>query len=115
MAPIVLDTGDRVQHALGAAGGPRIPALLLSAVVDVVYYGASLEQAVSSPHVSVRAADGRLEVEAELHPAGSPAETLSLGERDFGPICGITRLATSQRSRGGVESPLSVTRGSGTA
>ena len=77
---------------LGLAG-PRIPALLLSAVVDVVCYGASLEQAVSSPHVSVRAADGTLEVEAELHAAGAPADALILGERDFGPICGITRLA----------------------
>ena len=68
MAPIVLDAGDGVRHALGAAGGPRIPALLLSAVVDVVCYGATLEQAVASPHVSVRAADGTLEVEAELQP-----------------------------------------------
>ena len=93
MAPIVLDTGDGARHALGAAGGPRIPALLLSAVVDVVCYGASLEQAVASPHVSVRAADGTLEVEAELRLADGPAEALILGERDFGPICGITRLA----------------------
>lgn len=93
MAPIVLDTGDGGRHALGAAGGPRIPALLLSAIVDVVCYGASLEQAVALPHVSVRAADGTLEVEAELRLADGTAEAVILGERDFGPICGITRLA----------------------
>jgi gamma-glutamyltranspeptidase/glutathione hydrolase len=93
MAPLVLDDGDGARHALGAAGGPRIPALLLSAVVDVVCYGASLGQAVASPHISVRAADGSLEVEPELRLAGRPAEALILGERDFGPICGITRLA----------------------
>jgi gamma-glutamyltranspeptidase len=93
MAPLVLDDGDGTSHALGAAGGPRIPALLLSAVVDVVCYGASLGQAVASPHISVRAADGALEVEPELRLAGRPAEALILGERDFGPICGITRLA----------------------
>ena len=59
MAPIVLDSGDGGRHALGAAGGPRIPALLLSAVVDVVCYGASLVRAVASPHVSFGPPTGR--------------------------------------------------------
>ncbi len=33
-----------------------------------------------------------LEVEPELRLAGGPPEALMLGERDFGPISGITRL-----------------------
>ena len=94
MAPIVLDAVDGERHALGAAGGPRIPALLLSAVVDVVRFDATLEQAVAAPHISVRAADGKVEVEPELAAAGGPAEgALALTRRDFGPICGITRTA----------------------
>ena len=100
MAPIVLDTGDRARHALGAAGGPRIPALLLSAVVDVVCYGASLEQAVASPHVSVRAADGTLEVEAELTPRAVRPKLWSWASATSARSAGsrVWPTATSRRS-----------------
>jgi gamma-glutamyltranspeptidase/glutathione hydrolase len=92
MAPVVLDTRDGTRHAFGAAGGPRIPALLLSAIVDIVCFDATLEGAIAAPHLSVRAADGALEVERGLPlDADLAAGSLTLGDRDFGPICGITR------------------------
>jgi hypothetical protein len=48
---------------------------------------------VAAPHLSVRAADGRLEVEPGLPLDDDLADgSLTLGERDFGPICGITRM-----------------------
>src|SRR5262249_50595816 len=49
MAPIVVDAAAGARHALGAAGGPRIPALLLSAVVDLTCYDAPLDSAVAAP------------------------------------------------------------------
>jgi gamma-glutamyltranspeptidase/glutathione hydrolase len=92
MCPIVLDAPDGARHALGAAGGPRIPALLLTAAVDVVHYEMTLEQAIAAPHLAVRAADGTLEAEAELRVAGRPVEEAATMSRfDFGPVCGITR------------------------
>jgi gamma-glutamyltranspeptidase / glutathione hydrolase len=93
MAPIVLDAPGGARHGFGAAGGPRIPALLLSAIVDVVCFDAPLERAVAAPHLSVRAADGMLEVEPGLLLDDDIAEgSLTLGDRDFGPICGITQM-----------------------
>jgi gamma-glutamyltranspeptidase/glutathione hydrolase len=97
MAPIVLDTAAGVRHALGAAGGPRIPALLLSAVVDVVCYDAPLELAVAAPHLAVRAADGTLEFEPGLVLGSAhAADAHTLSNRDFGPICGITRAGDGE-------------------
>jgi gamma-glutamyltranspeptidase/glutathione hydrolase len=93
MCPIVLDAPGGARHALGAAGGPRIPALLLTTVVDVVHYEMPLEQAIAAPHLAVRAADGTLEVEAELRVDGRAIEGAATMSRfDFGPVCGITRV-----------------------
>jgi gamma-glutamyltranspeptidase/glutathione hydrolase len=93
MCPTVLDAPGGARHALGAAGGPRIPALLLTTVVDVVHYEMALEQAVAAPHLAVRAAEGTLEVEAELRVAGRPVDGAATMSRfDFGPVCGITRV-----------------------
>jgi gamma-glutamyltranspeptidase/glutathione hydrolase len=92
MAPIVLATRHGTRHAFGAAGGPRIPALLLSAIVDIACFDARLESAVAAPHLSVRASDGTLEVEPGLLLDDDLAKSsLTLGDRDFGPICGITQ------------------------
>jgi gamma-glutamyltranspeptidase/glutathione hydrolase len=87
MAPLILDGADGVRHVVGAAGGPRIPAMLLSTVVDVVSFGATLEEAIVAPHLSVRAGDGRIEVEDGLRVDGAA----SIKPGDFGPAYGITR------------------------
>jgi gamma-glutamyltranspeptidase/glutathione hydrolase len=90
MCPILLDTGDGTWHALGATGGPRIPGILLSAVVDVVHYGATLEEAIAAPHLAVRAADGALWGEPEVLETAGHGEPIAPG--DFGPAAGITRV-----------------------
>jgi hypothetical protein len=50
-------------------------------------YGSTLEEAIAAPHLSVQAADGRIEVEDGLRVAGAA----SLKPGDFGPAYGITR------------------------
>jgi gamma-glutamyltranspeptidase/glutathione hydrolase len=91
MAPVVVDQADGARHALGGTGGPRIPAILLSAVVDVVHYGSTLADAIAAPHLSVRAVDGELEAEPVLLEVAGHG--FPLGTGDFGPASGITRTA----------------------
>jgi gamma-glutamyltranspeptidase len=67
--------------------------MLLTAVLDVVYYGATLSKAIAAPHISVRASDGRVEVESPLPDVfQEEEEPLTIGSGDFGPAYGITRL-----------------------
>jgi gamma-glutamyltranspeptidase/glutathione hydrolase len=92
MAPIIIDDDGGTRHTLGATGGPRIPGMLLSAVIDVVHYGWSLAEAFAAPHLSVRASDGSLEAEPELMARANElleARPLAAGV-SFGPICGVT-------------------------
>ena len=92
MAPLVVDDTLRdIRHAVGGTGGPRIPGMLLSAVVDVVHYGTTLSEAIAAPHVSVRASDGRPEVERGLLELFAPdEEVVTIQPGDFGPGFGIT-------------------------
>jgi gamma-glutamyltranspeptidase len=91
MAPIVLDAAHGVRHALGATGGPRIPPLVLTAVVDVTCFGSTLDEAIAAPHLSVQPADGRLELEGELAAQAAAEGALTIAAGDFGPAYGITR------------------------
>jgi gamma-glutamyltranspeptidase / glutathione hydrolase len=92
MSPVILDVNGGERHALGATGGPRIPAFVLTSIVDVVHYGSPLSDALAAPHLAIRVADGELEVEPALarfaHPDVKP---LQAGD-GFGPALGITRL-----------------------
>jgi gamma-glutamyltranspeptidase len=92
MAPLLVDMPNGVRHTVGATGGPRIPGMLLTTIVDVVHYGASLAEALAAPHVSARAADGRVEVERPLLGVVDEDEPLEIAPGDFGPSYGITRL-----------------------
>lgn len=89
MAPLVVRRDDGTSYAVGGTGGPRIPALLLTAVVDVVHHGLSLGDALAAPHVSVRALERSLEVEPELLDVAGDAHPM--GIRDYGPAAGLTR------------------------
>ena len=92
MCPIVLEQDGGARHVLGGTGGPRIPGILLTAVVDVVHYGATLAAAIAASHVSVRAVDGSLEGEPEvLELAGGG---LPIGPGDFGAAAGVTGTPT---------------------
>ena len=88
MTPVVIEQADGLRHALGGTGGPRIPGILFTAVIDVVHFGLSLAAALAAPHLSVRALDGALEVEPELLEAAGHG--LPIGTSEFGPAAGIT-------------------------
>jgi gamma-glutamyltranspeptidase/glutathione hydrolase len=93
MSPVILDVAGGERHAFGATGGPRIPAFVLTSIVDIAHYGSSLADALAAPHLAIRVADGELEVEPELARFARPdAKPLRPGD-GFGPALGITRLA----------------------
>jgi gamma-glutamyltranspeptidase / glutathione hydrolase len=91
MCPVVVVEDDGTRHVLGGTGGPRIPGILLTAVVDVVHFGSTLGSALAAPHLSVRPLDGVLEVEPELLEVAGAGQILE--RADFGPASGITRTA----------------------
>ncbi len=89
MSPLVVDMPGGIRHALGGTGGPRIPGVLFTTLVELVHYGTTLANAIAAPHVSVDASDGRIEAEGGLLArAGSEARAIVAG--DFGPANGIT-------------------------
>jgi gamma-glutamyltranspeptidase/glutathione hydrolase len=89
MSPLIVEHGP-VRHAFGATGGPRIPAILTTAVVDVIHYDFDLLEAIAAPHIAVRAMDGRPELEAPLGPLFGSDESATLASGDFGPASGVT-------------------------
>lgn len=93
MSPVILDITGGERHALGATGGPRIPAFVLTSIVDLVHYGSSLPDALAAPHLAIRVADRELEVEPELARFARPGvKRLQAGD-GFGAAFGITRAA----------------------
>jgi len=91
MSPVIVDLKNGERHAFGATGGPRIPAFVLTSIVDVTHYGSSLSAAIAAPHLAIRVADGELEVEPELAPFARPDVKLLRAGEGFGPELGITR------------------------
>jgi gamma-glutamyltranspeptidase / glutathione hydrolase len=95
MTPVIVHDDFGHRHAVGSVGGPRIPGILLSAVVDLVHYRTTISEAIAAPHLGARASDGALEGEPELLAALNVAEEavpLVAGVA-FGTTCGITRTA----------------------
>jgi gamma-glutamyltranspeptidase / glutathione hydrolase len=93
MAPVIVEEANGDRHAVGSVGGPRIPGIILTSVVDVVHYGSTMAAAIAAPHLSVRAIDGALEAEPELLQRLGVDETglpIVAGEA-FGATCGITQ------------------------
>jgi gamma-glutamyltranspeptidase/glutathione hydrolase len=91
MCPAIVDLADGRRHALGATGGPRIPAFVLTSLVDLVHYGSSLSEALAAPHLAIRVTDRELEVEPELARfARDDVKPLQAGD-GFGAAFGITR------------------------
>lgn len=92
MTPVVVEEANGDRHAIGSVGGPRIPGIILSSVVDLVHYGLSIAEAVARPHLCVRPVDGALEAERELldlMEIDDPDVEL-IAARGFGTTCGIT-------------------------
>jgi gamma-glutamyltranspeptidase/glutathione hydrolase len=93
MTPVII-YDERGRHTVGSVGGPRIPGIVLSAVVDVVHYRATIGDAIAAPHLGARASDGMLEGEPELLTAvGASGDAVPLvAGVAFGPTCGITSI-----------------------
>jgi gamma-glutamyltranspeptidase / glutathione hydrolase len=93
MAPVIVEAANGDRHAIGSVGGPRIPGIILSSVVDVVHYGSTMADAIAAPHLSVRAVDGALEAEPELlqHLGIDETGLPLIAGQAFGATCGITR------------------------
>ncbi|MDE2359948.1 MAG: gamma-glutamyltransferase, partial [Betaproteobacteria bacterium] len=64
LTPAIVDAGA-VRYALGSPGGPRIPAIVLQAVIDLIHYRVPLEDALGAPRFSARA-EGALEGERAI-------------------------------------------------
>lgn len=92
MTPVVIEEESGERHAVGSVGGPRIPAIVLGAVVDLVHYRITIADAVASPRLAVRPADGAVEAEEELATLAGDGETVLplVPAVSFGTTCGIT-------------------------
>ncbi len=88
ISPMVVRSDDGRRFALGTPGGRRIPATLMTALIDVLATGASLAEAIARPRLAT-APDGTLEVEAGLRDLAPEAKIISPGGY-FGPSSGIT-------------------------
>ena len=92
MTPVIVEEANGDRHAIGSVGGPRIPGILLCAVVDLVHYGASIADAIAAPNLAVQPVDGALEAEAELMALMDAGEEVLplVAAVSFGTTCGIT-------------------------
>lgn len=91
MTPVIVEESNGDRHAVGSVGGPRIPGIVLSTVVDLVHHGASIAEAIAAPHLCVRPVDGALEAEEELLALlGDDAGFPLVAATSFGTTCGIT-------------------------
>jgi gamma-glutamyltranspeptidase/glutathione hydrolase len=93
MTPLIIEDEAGDRHAVGSVGGPRIPGIVLSSVVDLVHYGFSIADAIAAPHLCVRPDDGTLEAEPDLLARLGDDDTETspiLAGVGFGTTCGIT-------------------------
>ncbi len=87
ITPVVARTADGSRYAFGTPGGRRIPAVVMTVLVDIIERGAPLEVAINQPRVSV-AANGTLEVEPPLDSV-LPGTRLIAPDEFYGPASGI--------------------------
>lgn len=87
LSPVLARAADGRWFAVGTPGGRRIPATVMTALVDVLTTGTSLAEAIARPRLSV-GIEGRLEVEPALLPQHPGACTISPAEY-YGPASGI--------------------------
>jgi gamma-glutamyltranspeptidase/glutathione hydrolase len=87
IAPMIARADDGRRFALGTPGGRRIPATLMTVLVDVLAAGVGLAEAIARPRLAT-APDGALEVEAALQGLAPSAKIISPGGY-FGPSSGI--------------------------
>jgi gamma-glutamyltranspeptidase/glutathione hydrolase len=87
IAPMIARADDGRRFALGTPGGRRIPATLVTALIDTLAAGATLAEAIARPRIAT-APSGALEVEAGLQALAPEAKAIS-PKGYFGPSSGI--------------------------
>ena len=92
LSPVIARGADRSWFALGTPGGHRIPAVVMTALIDVATTGASIEDAISRPRLAVKTGGG-LEVEAGLE-AFAPGAGAMKPADFYGPASGIAAPAS---------------------
>jgi gamma-glutamyltranspeptidase/glutathione hydrolase len=88
LAPLVAHAGEGTRHALGTPGGYRIPATVMTALIDVLSSHCPLADALARPRIATNM-QGDLEVEEELAAAAQNARVMR-SEEFYGPASGIT-------------------------
>lgn len=88
LAPVVAHAGGAVRHALGTPGGYRIPAVIMTSLIDVLAGGRPLSEAIARPRIATTIA-GKLEVEPALSGMAPDAGTIKTADF-YGPASGIT-------------------------
>ena len=88
LAPVVAHAGEGTRHALGTPGGYRIPATVMTALIDVLSSHCPLSDALARPRIATNM-QGDLEVEEELAAAAQNARVMR-SEEFYGPASGIT-------------------------
>jgi gamma-glutamyltranspeptidase / glutathione hydrolase len=94
MAPVVAHASDGTRHTLGTPGGHRIPATVMTALIDVLASGTSLSDALARPRIST-SMHGDLEIEEALS-AAAPGARIMRSEEFYGPASGITLTPDGQ-------------------
>jgi gamma-glutamyltranspeptidase / glutathione hydrolase len=88
LTPVVAHADDGARHALGTPGGYRIPAAVMTALIDVLASDCPLSDALARPRIATNM-QGDLEVEEELAAAARGARAMR-SEEFYGPASGIT-------------------------
>lgn len=88
LTPVIASNSAGSWHATGTPGGHRIPAVVMTALIDMFCSGLDLEKALGRPRMAI-AADGTLEVELPLLDVAPDAQPLGKGDF-YGPASGIT-------------------------
>lgn len=88
ISPLVVHAGDAVRYALGTPGGYRIPAVMMTTLIDVLAAGQTLSEAIARPRAATNV-EGKIEVEPALSAAAQGARIIKL-EEFYGPASGIS-------------------------
>src|SRR5262245_25933719 len=85
LAPVVAHAGEGARHA---PGGYRIPATVMTALIDILASACPLSDALARPRIATNM-QGELEVEEGLTAAAQGARVMR-SEEFYGPASGIT-------------------------
>lgn len=101
VTPVIAQAGGAARYALGTPGGYRIPAIIMTNLIDVLAAGRPLSEAMARPRLAT-SIEGQIEVEPALSSVAQGARIIKLKEF-YGPASGITVTALGEMR--GVKDP----------